>query len=162
MRYRKKTFALVAVPEGTMSLERTLLPAIRRPWVMIASDGGIEREPRANNHPRGAGCFATALNLARTHEIPLGEMIRKLTDLPASLLRGRAPALDARGSLRVGDAADLVVFDPAVVDGRATVANPNRRSAGIDLVLVGGAIAYRDGENTGIENGVAIRGRRKP
>ncbi len=158
MRYRNRTFALVAVPEGTLSLERTLLPAIRRPWVLIASDGGIEREPRANNHPRGAGCFATALALARQHRIPLAEMIRKLTDLPASLLRARSPAMDERGSLRVGDVADLVVFDPAEVDGRATVENPNQLSKGIELVLLGGEIAYRDSEFTGVRAGQPIRG----
>jgi N-acyl-D-aspartate/D-glutamate deacylase len=159
MRYRNKTFALVAVPPGTMSLEDTLLPALRRPWVMIASDGGLEREPRANNHPRGAGCFATALALARAHEIPLAEMIRKMTDLPASLLRARSPDMEKRGSLRVGDAADLVVLDPDTVDGRATVANPNRFSAGIDLVLVGGEIAYRDGAITDARAGQPVRGR---
>jgi len=159
MRNRKKTFVLVAVPEGTMSLERTLLPALRRPWVMIASDGGIEREQRANNHPRGAGCFATALALGRRHGIPLGEMIRKMSDLPASLLRSSSPDMERRGSLRVGDVADLVVFDPKTVDGRATVENPNQFSAGIDLVVVGGEIAYQGGEITEARAGQPIQGK---
>ncbi|MBW2277215.1 MAG: amidohydrolase family protein [Deltaproteobacteria bacterium] len=159
MHYRKRTFALVAVPEGTMSLEHTLLPALRRPWVMIASDGGIEREPRANNHPRGAGCFATALALARDHQIPLVEMIRKMTDLPASLLRSRAPGMELRGSLRRGDVADLVLFDPNEVAGRATVENPNQLSAGIEMVMVGGKVAYRDGEFTDVRVGQPIQGK---
>ena len=141
-----------------MSLEHTLLPALERPWVAVSSDGGIESEPRANNHPRGAGCFATALRLALEHDLSLAAMVRKITDLPASLLRAHSPEMQVRGSLRPGDMADLVVFDPDSVRGRATVINPNQTSDGIELVLVAGQVAYQGGAVTAVNAGRAIRG----
>jgi N-acyl-D-aspartate/D-glutamate deacylase len=161
-RYRQDPFRLVAVPDGTMSLEETLLPALGRPWVAIASDGGIESEPRANNHPRGAGCFATALRLALDHGLDLAQTVRKMTDLPASLLRNRSAAMEVRGSLRVGDVADLTVFDPELVRGRATVENPNQTSDGIDWVLVAGEVALERGAISDVYAGRPIRGDRAP
>ena len=42
-------------------------------------------------------------------------------------------ALKGRGVMEEGAVADLTVFNPAAVRGRATVENPNQMSAGIDL-----------------------------
>ncbi len=156
-KYRKNRWVLVAVPEGTMPLTATVLPALQRPWVHVASDGGIEALEHANNHPRGAGCFATALRLALDHGLALPEMVRKVTDQPAALLRARVPALECRGSLRVGDVADVTVFDPATVRGAATVANPNQDSQGIRYVLVAGQLAYAAGVAPRGTAGEAIR-----
>lgn len=159
-RLTKESFAkyrllkkLVAVPEGTMPLDKTVDLALREEFCLIGSDGGIESAAHANSHPRGAGCFATALARAKSLNISMEKMLAKMTTLPQKLLR---PALDNRGILATGAAADLVVFDPATVNGRASVVNPNQTSAGIDMVVVNGKIAYRGGrlEN---KNGVAIR-----
>ena len=46
-RYRKTT-KLVAVPEGTMPLEKTVDLALKEDFCMIGSDGGIEYESHAN------------------------------------------------------------------------------------------------------------------
>ncbi|NJL13387.1 MAG: twin-arginine translocation signal domain-containing protein [Microscillaceae bacterium] len=51
--YRQKHGVLVAVPPGTMPMEKTVNLALQTDFCMIGSDGGIEREARANNHPRG-------------------------------------------------------------------------------------------------------------
>ncbi len=153
-RYRKSG-ALVAVPEGTMPLDRTVDLALQESFCMIGSDGGIQREVRPNSHPRGAGCFATALSHGLRLGIPLERLIEKMTLLPRALVR---PALDDRGILVEGALADLTVFDPAAVRGNATVENPGRVSSGIELVLVGGEIAYRPGSWEG-RNGRPIRAR---
>jgi N-acyl-D-aspartate/D-glutamate deacylase len=151
-RYRT-TAALVAVPEGTMPLGKTFDRAIREDFCMIGSDGGIQREPRANSHPRGAGCFSTAVRHLMDTGMPLERILEKMTLLPRSVV---LPALGERGVLEEGRAADLTLFDPATIRGTATVDNPNRFAAGIELVLVNGGVAYQDGA-LATRRGTAIR-----
>jgi len=54
-------------------------------------------------------------------------------------------------------AADLVLFDPATVAERATVATPHAVSVGIHTVWVNGAIVYANGRSTGAFPGRALR-----
>jgi N-acyl-D-aspartate/D-glutamate deacylase len=76
-----------------------------------------------------------------------------MTLLPRSVV---LPALRERGVLEDGKAADLTVFDPAAIRGTATVDNPNQFSAGIELVVVNGGVAYQDGA-LATRRGTAIR-----
>jgi N-acyl-D-aspartate/D-glutamate deacylase len=149
----RKLRTLVAVPEGTMPFARTFDLAIREDFCMIGSDGGIAREPRSNSHPRGAACFATAVRYALDHSIPLERIIAKMTELPRALVR---EPLKDRGALEEGLRADLCVFDPAAIRGKATVENPNQFSDGISLVTVNGGLSYRAGR-LGTQSGKAIR-----
>jgi N-acyl-D-aspartate/D-glutamate deacylase len=151
-RYRK-TGVLVAVPEGTMPFERTLDLALAEEFCLIGSDGGIQSEPRANSHPRGAGCFATAIRHGLDRGMPLERILGKMTTLPRRVLGG---PLAGRGEIAEGALADLTVFDPAAIRGNATLEDPNRMSSGIALVLVGGRRAFEPGQ-TGEANGTAIR-----
>lgn len=138
---RQKSGILVAVPEGTMPLSETVDLAIREDFCLIGSDGGIERAARANNHPRGAGCFATALRHFQDIGMPIEDILYKITEAPTKLLR---PALMRRGKLKDGYKADLVIFDKDKIKGAATMANPNQFSDGIDYVFVNGEIACKD------------------
>lgn len=140
--YRKSS-KLAAVPEGTMPLDKTVDLALKEDFCIIGSDGGIQFEPRANSHPRGAGCFATAIRHGLDIGMPLEKIIEKMTLLPRSVV---APALKDRGILEDGAIADLTVFDPQTIRGNATIENPNQFSSGIDLVFVHGKIAFRDGK----------------
>jgi N-acyl-D-amino-acid deacylase len=79
---------------------------------------------------------------------PLEAAVRKMTGLPAQRL-----GLRDRGEVRVGWAADLVVFDPLEVADRATYANPERPAVGIDAVFVNGKLAARRGVATGAHHG---------
>jgi N-acyl-D-aspartate/D-glutamate deacylase len=143
--YRKTPGVLVAVPPGTQPLSRTFDLAIREDFCMVASDGGIEREAHANSHPRGAGCFSTALHHAHEIGISLTQVLAAMTSRPASLAQ-----LDSRGEIRDGYIADLTIFDPRSVNGRATVANPDQCSAGIEAVVVNGKVSYEPGRPLGM------------
>jgi len=151
-RYRR-TVRLVAVPEGTMPLNKTVDLALKEDFCMIGSDGGIEYESHANSHPRGAGCFATAIRHALEIGMPLEKILTKMTSLPRSVV---LPAMKDRGVLEDGAVADLTVFDPATIKGNATVENPNQFSSGIELVIVNGKTAYQNGK-LGSKNGQGIR-----
>lgn len=149
----RKTSALAAVPEGTMALDKTVDLALKEDFCMFGSDGGVQFEPRANSHPRGAGCFATAIRHGLEIGLPLEKILEKMTSLPRSVV---APALKNRGVLEDGAMADLTVFDPATIRGNATIENPNQFSSGIDLVIVNGKIAFREGKPLA-KHGVAIK-----
>lgn len=140
--YRKRPDLLVAVPERTMALERTVDLALQEDFCLIGSDGGIERDVAANNHPRGAGTFATVLRRYQDLRWPLERVLSILGDRPRLLLR---PAMEDRGLIRDGAVADLVVFDPKQVRSPATIARPAQHSLGIHVVLVGGRLAYVPG-----------------
>jgi N-acyl-D-aspartate/D-glutamate deacylase len=151
-RYRRSS-TLVAVPEGVMPLEKTVDLALRQPFCMIGSDGGIQFESRANCHPRGAACFSTAVRHAMETSMPVETIIEKMTTVPASLVK---QAMKGRGFIEDGAIADLTVFDPANIRGNATVENPNQFSSGIDLVIVNGKVAFRDKKLLS-KSGTAIR-----
>lgn len=150
-RYREMK-KLVAVPEGTMPLNETVDLALKENFCMIGSDGGIEYEPHANSHPRGAGCFATSIHYAKQLGLPLEKILEKIVSLPRTLI---LPAMKQRGILADGAWADLTVFDADKVNGKATVTNPNQFSDGIEMVLVNGNIAYNEEKHL-MQSGVGI------
>ena len=151
-RYREQR-RLAAVPEGTMPLNTTIDLALKEDFCMIGSDGGIEYEPHANSHPRGAGCFSTAIRHGLDIGLSLENILSKVTTLPRSLILS---AMKDRGVLADAAWADLTVFDPTKVNGKATVTNPNQFSEGIEMVFVNGKSAYSNGK-LGSFGGVGIR-----
>lgn len=151
--YRNRHGLLVAVPPGTMPFEKTVDLALQTDFCMIASDGGIESEPKANNHPRGAGCFATAIRHGLDIGMSFEKILSKVTTLPAQLMRG---VMDDRGVIADGKIADLTIFDPKTINGKANVANPNQFSEGIDWVILNGEIVYEN-QKIKLSRGKSIR-----
>ena len=151
-RYRDQK-KLAAVPEGTLPLDKTVDLALKKDFCMIGSDGGIEYEPNANSHPRGAGCFATTIRHGLDIGMPLEKILEKVTSLPRSII---LPALKDRGVLADGTCADITIFNQARINGKATVANPNQFSDGIETVLVNGVVAYSKSK-LGASKGTGVR-----
>lgn len=140
--------------------EESMLHAVARPGVMIASDGVGFVDGRA--HPRGAGSFARVLGRYVRDEgrLPLMDAIRKMTLLPAQRLEAVVPSMRVKGRVAVGADADLTIFDPESVLDRATFEEPAEPSAGIPWVLVNGTFVVRDGALVdGAMPGRAIRRR---
>ena len=105
-------------------------------------------------HPRACGSFARYLghHVRELGLLPLEEAIRRITSVPA-----RRFGLDGRGLVAEGQAADLVVFDPARIADRATYEQPLRRAEGVRHVLVNGEFVLRDGRLTAARPGRALR-----
>jgi N-acyl-D-amino-acid deacylase len=120
---------------------------LAHPLTMVGSDG-LPHDARP--HPRLWGTFPRVLgHYSRDLKLfPLEAAVHKMTGLPAQRL-----GLDKRGEVRVGWAADLVVFDPLEIADRATYAYPDRPAVGIDAVFVNGEIAARHGVATGAHRG---------
>ncbi len=83
----------------------------------------------------------------------LQEAIRKLAKLPANNLK-----LKKRGELKVGNYADIVIFDPAKVKDNATFEKPHQYSEGMIHVFVNGVQVLKDGEHTGAKPGRFVKG----
>nr|MDQ3293890.1 amidohydrolase family protein [Actinomycetota bacterium] len=136
-----------------------VVTCLRSPLVMIGSDAILE--PSNNNHPRAAGCFSRVLGRYVREEGVLGlpEALAKMTIMPARRLQGAAPAMARKGRLQRGADADVVVFDPATVADRATVADPAQEATGFDWVVVAGAVVRTlDGNDQTQRPGRAITG----
>ena len=109
-----------------------------------------------STHPRAYGSFARlfARYVRDERVIPLEEVVRRLTSLPADNL-----GLERRGRLVPGQYADVVVFDPSTVQDHATFERPHQYATGMRDVFVNGQQVLREGEHTGATPGRVIRGR---
>jgi N-acyl-D-amino-acid deacylase len=66
--------------------------------------------------------------------------------------------LQKRGELKVGNYADIVVFDPATVTDHATFEKPHQYATGVTDVFVNGTQVLRNDEHTGATPGRFIKG----
>jgi N-acyl-D-amino-acid deacylase len=143
---------------GFAMSEENLDRILAHPNGMVASDGGafaIEGPTRRGSpHPRGLGTFPRVLGryVRERKALTLAQAIAKMTTFPATVLK-----LHDRGRLRVGAAADVVVFDPATVADRATFEEPFQYPTGINAVIVNGVIALRDGQRGSQMAGKVLR-----
>ncbi len=130
-----------------------------QPWVSFCNDSSATSPAgllgREFPHPRAYGTFPRVLRkyVREERRMRLEEAIRKFTSLPASRLR-----LNERGVLKAGMWADIVVFDPQVITDRATFAEPNQLSVGMQWVLVNGVPVVAAGAATRALPGKVLRG----
>jgi len=85
--------------------------------------------------------------------ITLEDAIRKMTSLPA-----RVYGFRDRGMIHEGFWADLVLFDPARVQDKATYENPHQYSEGFDLVVVNGQAVVENDKLMQVRAGRILRG----
>jgi N-acyl-D-aspartate/D-glutamate deacylase len=131
--------------------------AMKEPFVAFDNDTEPTNPKSVESaHPRGFGAFPRVLAkyVREENVIPLPEAIRKLTSLPAGILR-----LPKRGRIEVGYAADVAVFDPETIQDTATFTEPLSYSVGIDQLLVNGELVIRGGELTPALPGKVLRHR---
>ena len=114
---------------------------------MIGSDGlphDASPHPRLwGSFPRVLGHYGRLLGL-----FPLETAVYKMTGLTAKNF-----GLKDRGVLREGAYADITLFDAETIDEAATYAAPIAPARGIEVVIVNGAMVWRDGRATGARPG---------
>lgn len=129
---------------------------LRYPNTAIGSDSGVRVFGSGVPHPRAYGTNARVLAeyVRKRQVITLEDAIRRMTSLPA-----RTFGFRDRGLVREGYQADLVLFDPARVQDKATYQKPHQYSEGFDLVLVNGVVVVEEGKVTGARPGSVLRHR---
>lgn len=138
--------------------EDVLKRILTQPYIGVGADSAAVAPygplAKGKPHPRTYGCFPRVLGQYVREEkvVPLEEMVRKMTAMPAEQL-----GFVRRGRLKVGWAADLCVFDPGRVIDRATFKDPALYPEGISAVVVNGEIVVHEGEHTGRLPGRVLR-----
>ncbi|GAB4325476.1 MAG: D-aminoacylase [Promethearchaeota archaeon] len=138
----------------TKDEERGVRPLFSEPHVSPSSDAIPVVDQRQNVHPRNYGTFPRVLQrwVREKGWVPLEEAVRKMTSLPAGVLR-----LRDRGTVARGMAADLVAFDQEEVAESGTLEDGRRFPVGIRLVVVNGVVTIRDGRHVGARAGKLLR-----
>jgi N-acyl-D-amino-acid deacylase len=139
--------------------ESNLKRILAHPLVGVATDGsaiapyGVLK--RGKPHPRYYGTFPRVLGKYVREEkiVPLPEMLKKMTSMPAQKF-----GFTGRGVLKVGNSADIIIFDEDKVIDQATWTDPHQYPEGIEYVIVNGKIVIERGEHTGNLPGRILRG----
>ena len=114
---------------------------------MICSDGSaipFDQQGRLP-HPRsfGASVRAVAHLVRDLGDMPLERAIYKMTGMASKHFQ-----INDRGTIEVGKAADITIFDPIRVKDLATFLNPAQAPQGVECVIVNGEIVIRQGIQT--------------
>ena len=122
---------------------------------MVGSDGIPDL--KGLPHPRLFGTFPRILAKYVREErvLTLPEAVRRMTSLPAQIF-----GMKARGQIKEGYWADLVMFDPQTVQDGATYDRPKTQPTGISMVIINGAIAMQNGVQSEIRSGKMLRYKR--
>ena len=114
---------------GTSMVEEDIRTLLLWEHTNVCSDGGL-----VDLHPRGMGSFTKILGKYVREEgiINLETAIRKMTGLAADHM-----GFNDRGYIRIGQKADLVLFNPDTVIDNATPESPDAVSDGIFSVWAG-------------------------
>ena len=129
--------------------ERDIETFMKDPFVMTSSDG-------SGGHPRLYGTYPRKIrNYVLDKPVITMERMVQASSRQVAEVYG----IRERGSITVGNFADVIVFDPATIREQATYVEPTRLSVGMRWVLVNGQLAVSDGQPTGVLAGRGLRQR---
>lgn len=133
---------------GKSMLNSDIAELMKWEFTNICSDGGYE------GHPRGYGAFPRFLShfVKGMGIMSMEEGIRHMTSLPAFNM-----GFKDRGEIKVGYAADLVLFNAETIKDNADLADRQAISTGIEKVWVNGVLVLDDGKGTGARPGQVLR-----
>lgn len=134
--------------------ERDMIRTLQHPHVMLQTGGEVVGHGVGHPDPPSHGAFPRVFSryVRQLGALNLEGAVHRMTGRSMERL-----GLGDRGTLEEGRYADVVVFDPAAMDDRATVAEPHRHSVGVVHTLVNGTPVLRDGSLTGRTPGRVLR-----
>jgi dihydroorotase/N-acyl-D-amino-acid deacylase len=127
---------------------------MKHPMTMIASDGRLSEPGKGHPHPRAYGTFPRVLGhyVREKKVLTLSQALYKMTALPAQRM-----GLKDRGNLKVGNYADITIFNPQTIKDQSTFENPHQYPVGIPFVLVNGRIVVDRGVYKDVRAGIVLR-----
>jgi N-acyl-D-amino-acid deacylase len=136
-----------------MSMDQKDVDTIAKlPYSMVISDAlyGNPDSP----HPRLYGAFPRVIHdLVKERRIlNLETAIHKMTKMTADRFR-----IAGRGSLAVGNYADINIFDPQRLMDQAAYSKPRQLSTGLDMAFIDGRLVWNDKKKTGAYSAGALR-----
>ena len=155
-------FELIVEEEGNICITNKVMDnrmhQMTWPTAMPSTDGGSTVKPGLEARrvrPSAYSGFSDALIWVREKKlIPLEDMVRRMTSMPARTL-----ALQDRGFLKEGFWADITVFNPENVRSLCTYENDAQPGypEGIPYVIVNGVPVIDNEEHTGARPGKVLR-----
>jgi N-acyl-D-amino-acid deacylase len=125
-------------------VEQDVEAFLAHPLAVVGSDGNAVplHQPKTRAHPRSFGTFPRVLGryVRERGTLSLEDAVAKMTGEPARRL-----GLPDRGTIRVGAAADLVLFDPLTVGDTAGFGVAPTPPVGIGFVIVNGTVMVEAG-----------------
>ena len=121
--------------------EEDVETVMRHPRAMICTDSGVTVKKGQFHHPRLRATFPRTLGyyVRERKVVPLHEMIRKMTAMPA-----RVYDLPTKGLVWEGMDADLCIFDPEKIRDACWFDDCWKKNEGLSFVLVGGEVVVED------------------
>jgi len=139
--------------------EENVKKQIVLPWVSFGSDAESASTDsifmKQSTHPRAYGNFARVIGHYVNEEklLPLEKAINKLAKVAATSLN-----VQKRGELKVGNYADVLVFDPSKIKDNATFEKPKQYASGMTHVWVNGVQVLKEGVHTNAKPGRFVKG----
>jgi N-acyl-D-amino-acid deacylase len=125
-------------------VEQDVEAFLAHPLAVVGSDGNAVplHQPKTRAHPRSFGTFPRVLGryVRERGTLSLEDAVAKMTGEPARRL-----GLTDRGTITVGAAADLVLFDPLTVGDTAGFGVAPTPPVGIGFVIVNGTVMVEGG-----------------
>jgi len=120
------------------------------PYVNVCTDGLLGGKP----HPRAYGTYPRILGryVRDWRLLALEEAVRKMSGLAAHTF-----GIRGHGIIAEGMRANLVIFDPDKVADLATFEDPLQYPTGIRYVVVGGGVLVKDGVQSTLAMGKAVK-----
>ena len=138
--------------------EKNVQKAIQHPFSIVSSNGSgysLDHGKTGDHvHPRNFGTFPRvfAEYVRAKRALSWEEAVHKMTGKPAKKFK-----LDGRGFLKVGNIADIVVFDPEKIADRSTMEEPYQYAVGVQSLLVNGILTIENGVYNGKRSGTIYR-----
>ena len=125
---------------------------ISYPRAMICTDSAVQGNSSVY-HPRLRGSFPRAIGRYSREKVlvPLHEMIRKMTSMPATVYN-----LQNKGLLKTGFDADICIFEANTILDQSDFASCHNRASGLNYVILNGKIVVKDAVYNGVKTGTVI------
>lgn len=144
---------------GMVGEEYEVFEILEKPYVMVCTDGGTLYDKGIPGHPQDAGTYPKFFRtmVREQHRISWMEAINRCTYMVAKRL-----GLQGKGTIEIGADADILVFDPKIIEDKADYpcfGSTEARSEGIEYVFVNGVMTVKGKEVLDVNAGNIIKGK---